>query len=130
MSLPRPRRPPPASRSFRVVLRLPRAVGRQREGIMTHKAYKPYRGPARRRRMNPEPVTRACVAATAYVAEPLEQRVLLSFAAIGPEFPVNATTAGNQNESAVAADADGDFVVAWQSNGNTAAGPNQDASGY
>jgi Dockerin type I domain len=41
------------------------------------------------------------------------------------QFPVNTTTANAQGEPAVAADADGDFVVAWQSNA-----PGQDGSGY
>ncbi len=34
----------------------------------------------------------------------------------GGEFRVNATTAGNQSLPAASMDADGDFVVAWQSN--------------
>jgi hypothetical protein len=33
----------------------------------------------------------------------------------GPEFLANTLTAGNQQDSTVAMDADGDFVVAWQS---------------
>ena len=41
----------------------------------------------------------------------------------GGEFRVNTTTAGSQTGPAVAADADGDFVVAWDSDG-------QDGSGY
>ena len=65
----------------------------------------------------------------ACAAEALEARRLLAFAPIGPEFPVNQAAAGTQGSPVVAADADGDFVVAWQSNGNTA-GPDQDASGY
>ncbi|MDH3594830.1 MAG: VCBS repeat-containing protein, partial [Rhodospirillales bacterium] len=36
---------------------------------------------------------------------------------IGPEFQVNTTTIGDQTVPAVAMDSDGDFVVAWQSNG-------------
>jgi hypothetical protein len=35
----------------------------------------------------------------------------------GPEFQVNTYTTRRQNEPAVAMDADGDFVVAWQSKG-------------
>src|SRR5688572_25448773 len=46
--------------------------------------------------------------------EPLERRALLSLAVAGPEFRVNANTAGSQAAAAVAADADGDFVVAWE----------------
>ncbi|MDZ8184074.1 MAG: hypothetical protein RMX96_04325 [Nostoc sp. ChiSLP02] len=38
-------------------------------------------------------------------------------------FKVNTYTTGNQNNSAVAMDADGDFVICWQSDG-------QDGSGY
>lgn len=34
---------------------------------------------------------------------------------LGGEFQVNVTTAGNQNQPSVAADADGDFVVTWTS---------------
>ncbi|MDZ8089930.1 MAG: hypothetical protein RMY16_30915, partial [Nostoc sp. DedQUE12b] len=33
------------------------------------------------------------------------------------EFQVNTTTIGNQSNSTVAIDADGDFVISWQSNG-------------
>jgi hypothetical protein len=36
-------------------------------------------------------------------------------APIGPEFQVNTFTTGNQRISSVASDADGNFVVAWQS---------------
>jgi large repetitive protein len=43
--------------------------------------------------------------------------------AIGGEFRVNTFTGNTQNESSVAMDADGDFVVAWTSNG-------QDGSSY
>ncbi|MEM7584607.1 MAG: hypothetical protein AAF560_14550 [Acidobacteriota bacterium] len=35
--------------------------------------------------------------------------------AVGPEFPVNTYTTGNQQHASVAADADGNFVVVWQS---------------
>ena len=35
--------------------------------------------------------------------------------AFGPEFSINQTTAGNQQFSAVAMDADGDFVITWTS---------------
>ena len=34
---------------------------------------------------------------------------------VGIEFPVNTQTAGNQSNSNLAMDADGDFVIAWQS---------------
>jgi hypothetical protein len=44
-------------------------------------------------------------------------------APLGGEFPVNVYTAGNQGRPDVAMDADGDFVVVWQSQG-------QDTSGY
>ena len=43
--------------------------------------------------------------------------------AVGSEFRVNTTTASNQSAPSVAVDADGDFVVAWQSYG-------QDGDGY
>ena len=44
-------------------------------------------------------------------------------AAVGPEFRANFTTASIQTSSAVAAAANGDFVIAWQRSG-------QDGSGY
>jgi len=34
----------------------------------------------------------------------------------GIEFPVNTFTTGNQDNSSIAMDADGDFVIAWESN--------------
>ena len=40
----------------------------------------------------------------------------------GGEFRVNTTTAGDQDVAAVAMDADGDFVVAWQSDGQDGSG--------
>ena len=43
------------------------------------------------------------------------QRYDASGAAVGAEFRVNSSTAGNQQAPAVAANADGGFVVAWQS---------------
>jgi hypothetical protein len=49
------------------------------------------------------------------VAETLEPRRLLSLAPIGGEIHVNTFTADFQTNAAVAADADGDFVVVWQS---------------
>src|SRR5438045_2968739 len=55
----------------------------------------------------------------------LEERAVPAFAAVGPEFSANAYTTGGQLNPAVAADADGDVVVAWQSNNQ--AGP---SSGY
>jgi hypothetical protein len=47
--------------------------------------------------------------------ELLERRVLLSLSPLGAEFRVNTTTLNAQQAPAVAADADGDFVVVWQS---------------
>ena len=43
--------------------------------------------------------------------------------AVGAEFPVNQWTTGNQRNADIALDADGDFLIAWESNG-------QDGSGY
>ncbi len=43
--------------------------------------------------------------------------------AVGGEFQVNSTTAGDQMYSSVGIDTSGDFVIAWQSNG-------QDGSGW
>jgi hypothetical protein len=51
------------------------------------------------------------------LAELLERRTLLAVSPIGPEFRVNSTTLNRQDTAAVAADADGDFVVAWASSG-------------
>jgi hypothetical protein len=45
------------------------------------------------------------------------RRFAASGAALGGEFQVNAYTSDNQFEPAVGVDADGDFVVAWQSYG-------------
>jgi hypothetical protein len=41
--------------------------------------------------------------------------MLLAVAPVGPEFLVNSTTFGPQNDSSVATDAAGDFVTTWQS---------------
>src|SRR5437762_1247995 len=62
--------------------------------------------------------------------EPLESRLLLAAIAsgvagpvpAGDEFPVNVTTASSTVSPAVAMDADGQFLVAWQ-------GPDADGSG-
>jgi hypothetical protein len=51
------------------------------------------------------------------------QRFDASGSPLGAEFPVNTYTTANQNESVVAEDRNGNFVVAWQSNG-------QDGDGY
>ena len=48
--------------------------------------------------------------------ESLEKRALLSVA-VGPEFPVNATTADSQFAAAASRDDNGDFVVVWDSLG-------------
>ena len=45
-------------------------------------------------------------------------------------FVVNSTLTGNQRYPAVAMDTEGDFVITWQSNGNTTAGSNQGNTGY
>ena len=47
--------------------------------------------------------------------EPLERRALLAAVPVGPEFGVNAHTPADQNRPVIAADADGDFVVVWES---------------
>ena len=46
----------------------------------------------------------------------LESRQLLAATPVGVEFRVNSTTADSQTTASMAMDADGDFVVAWQSN--------------
>lgn len=55
--------------------------------------------------------------------ERLESRTTPSFGAAGGEFRVNTFSTGNQGFPRIAMDADGDSVVAWQSNG-------QDGSAY
>jgi len=52
----------------------------------------------------------------------LESRTLLSATSVGPEFRVNTFTSLSQGAADVASDADGDFVVVWNSS-------NQDGSG-
>ncbi|MDH3593418.1 MAG: VCBS repeat-containing protein [Rhodospirillales bacterium] len=47
------------------------------------------------------------------------QRFDAAGTALGPEFPVNAATTKGQRNPAVAMDADGDFVVAWESGQGT-----------
>src|SRR5688572_22011717 len=71
-----------------------------------------------RNRMNLPVVRRATVP----VAEALERRSLLAVTPIGPEFRVNVTPDAG-GPSAVASDADGDFVVAWRNFG-------QDGDGF
>src|SRR3954469_25832274 len=51
------------------------------------------------------------------VVQALERRMLLSLSAAGAEFRANTFTTGDQASPSVAADGDGDFVVAWQSSG-------------
>ncbi|MBI1347631.1 hypothetical protein GC163_15225 [bacterium] len=50
------------------------------------------------------------------------QRYNADGVAQGSEFPVNTYTTGSQQPSAVAMDADGDFVIAWTSNGPDGSG--------
>ncbi len=50
----------------------------------------------------------------ALAVERLEPRTLLSVGPFGPEFRVNTDTSDDQEYSAVAMDADGDFVVVWE----------------
>ncbi|MGL4462065.1 MAG: hypothetical protein ACRC1K_07920, partial [Planctomycetia bacterium] len=47
--------------------------------------------------------------------EHLEDRSVPAFGPAGVEFQVNTFTTNNQSQPSVAMDADGDFVVAWQS---------------
>ena len=49
--------------------------------------------------------------------EALEHRSMLALTPLGGEFQANAYTTGNQVFADVAADADGDFVVVWRSDG-------------
>jgi Ca2+-binding RTX toxin-like protein len=49
--------------------------------------------------------------------ELLERRMLLSLSAAGAEFRANTFTAGSQSDAAIAADSNGNFVVAWSSDG-------------
>lgn len=71
---------------------------------------------------------------SAAACETLERRVLLSLMPIGPEFRVNTYTPSTQSNAAMAADADGNFVVVWQSmqegpGGTGVYGQRYDASG-
>src|SRR5687768_16258956 len=50
-------------------------------------------------------------------AELLERRAMLTLTPAGGELPVNGFPIGDQFAPAIASDADGDFVVVWQSNG-------------
>jgi len=57
------------------------------------------------------------------ITEPLERRVLLNAMPTGPEFRVNTYTTSRQFIPSMGMDADGDFVIAWSSDG-------QDGSSY
>ena len=54
--------------------------------------------------------------------ERLEGRDAPSVSAAGGELAVNAYTTNTQSLPAIGLDADGDFVVAWQSNGQDGGG--------
>ncbi|MDZ4689197.1 MAG: cadherin domain-containing protein [Planctomycetaceae bacterium] len=54
--------------------------------------------------------------------QPLEARALLSASPIVSEFPINTFTTGIQQLPAVVADAEGNFVVAWMSDGQDGSG--------
>ncbi len=55
--------------------------------------------------------------------EPLEDRTVPALTRMGPsEFPVNTTPTGDQDNVATAADANGNFVVVWQSAGQDGSG--------
>ena len=64
--------------------------------------------------------------------ERLEPRQLLSAAALGNEFRVNTTTAGNQTAytGSTAIDAAGDYIVTWTSNGQDGSGDGVYAQRY
>ena len=51
--------------------------------------------------------------------EPLETRTLLNAVPAGPEFVLNSTTAGDQNDAAIAADEAGNLVAVWMSGSTT-----------
>ncbi len=57
------------------------------------------------------------------LVEQLESRDLLAVSAIGPEVRINSVVTDSQQLPAIATDAEGDYVVTWQSNG-------QDGSGF
>ncbi|HEV8290898.1 MAG TPA: hypothetical protein VGP94_03210, partial [Tepidisphaeraceae bacterium] len=59
---------------------------------------------------------------TRAVAEALESRTLLSLAPVGGEVHVNTYTPNFQGNPAIAADADGDMVVVWESIGQEGTG--------
>lgn len=72
-------------------------------------------------RPSKRPADRIAAAARPAV-EALERRLFLTVAPAGGEIHASVATAGRQHTAAVAADGDGDFVVAWASQ-------NQDGSG-
>ena len=57
-----------------------------------------------------------------HVVEPLERRVFLDAAPVGPSFVVNDVREGRQMTPAVAADAAGNFVVVWEDRGSVTMG--------
>jgi Bacterial Ig-like domain/Dockerin type I domain len=59
--------------------------------------------------------TRGGASGKACLVETLEPRRLLAVTPVGGEFRVNTAIANNQRFASVAADADGNFVVTWQS---------------
>jgi hypothetical protein len=64
----------------------------------------------------------AATAAIQRALEPLEPRMLMSFATDGGQFPVNSFTPHIQALPSIASDADGDFVVVWESDGQDGSG--------
>ena len=58
------------------------------------------------------------------------QRFSANGTPLGLEFLVNSETDSDQENPSIAMDADGNFVVVWQSDGNTAEDENKDDSGY
>ena len=64
------------------------------------------------------------------LTESLERRLMLAVAPAGPEFRANSYTQSLQAYPATGMDADGDFVVVWQSNGqDQATGTNEGVYG-
>ena len=99
------------------------AHGRRVPGQRLHRrtASAPGRGDGRRRRLRRRLAAATLRTATATASSPGGSTPPAS--PQGGEFRVNTFTTGNQSYPRVAMDADGDFVVAWESDG-------QDGSGY
>ncbi len=88
--------------------------------------------PSARKSISQSPIrlTQRRLAKRRYLFEQLETRELLAAVPIGPEIRVNTQVADNQRNPSVAMDADGDYVVTWQSYTQDGDGPGIYAQRY